>query len=147
MNALQQSTPEHRIGTLADFPERKVVAVEVGGKTIGVLRQGGDVHAFANRCPHHGAPMCRAQVSGTMRPSDPNQFIYDLDGLIVKCPWHAYEFDVRSGEAMGGIIGSRLFIYHCEVRDGEVFVQLRRSATPPPVKAPHTLGENHGTDS
>ncbi|NGN42982.1 Rieske (2Fe-2S) protein [Mesorhizobium sp. CGMCC 1.15528] len=138
--AQQQTMPEHRIGKLEDFPERKVVPVEAGGKTIGVLRRGDDVHAFANRCPHHGAPMCRAQVSGTMRPSEPNQFVYDLDGLIVKCPWHAYEFDVRSGEAMGGIIRGRLFVYHCEVRHGEVFVQLRRPATPS-LKASPIPGE------
>ncbi len=121
---------EHCIGRVDSYPERKVVPVEVGGKTVGVLRKGEGIHVFANHCPHHGAPMCRAQPAGTMRPSAPNEYDYDLDGLVVKCPWHAYEFDVRTGEAMGGIIRSRLFIFHSEVRDGEAFVQLRRSSVP-----------------
>ena len=122
---------EFNLGRVDAFPERKVVARDVGGRTIGVLRRGDTVHAFANHCPHHGAPMCRAQVAGTMRPSAPNQYDYALDGLVVKCPWHAYEFDVSSGEAMGGIIRGRLFIYHSEVRDGEAFVQFRRAGLPP----------------
>lgn len=135
-----RTAEEHCIGRVDSFPERKVVAIEIGGKTVGILRKGDVVHAFANHCPHHGAPMCRAQVAGTMRPSEPNEYSYDLDGLVVKCPWHAYEFDVRTGEAMGGIIRSRLFIFHSEVRNGEAFVQLRRAAVPAAEAAATTIG-------
>jgi nitrite reductase/ring-hydroxylating ferredoxin subunit len=127
MQNAREVTPEYKIGQLDSFAERKVVPVEVAGKRVGVLRKGGEVYVFADHCPHQGGPMCFAQVVGTMLPSEPNEFNYDLDGLIVKCPWHAYEFDVRTGQAMGGIIRSRLLIYHSEVRGGEVFLQLRRS--------------------
>jgi nitrite reductase (NADH) small subunit len=127
MQNAREITPEHNIGRLDSFPERKVVPVEVAGKRVGVLRKGSEVYVFADHCPHHGAPMCFAQVVGTMLPSEPNEFNYDLDGLVVRCPWHAYEFDVRTGKAMGDIIRSRLMIYHTEVRGEDVFLQLRRS--------------------
>jgi len=71
--------------------------------------------------------MCYAQVVGTMLPSAPNEFCFDLEGLIIKCPWHAYEFDVRTGEAVGGIIRSRLMVYVTTVTNGKVFVQLKRA--------------------
>lgn len=116
---------EHRLGRLADFPERKIVPVEVNGRTIGVVRSGEVVFAFANRCPHHGAPMCAGAISGTMLPSDPDEFDFGLDGLVVKCPWHAYEFSLRTGEAMGGIIRSRLPTFPTEIRDQEVFCTMR----------------------
>lgn len=131
--ARQPATPpEHMIGALDDFPVRKVVPVHVDGRRIGVLRHGDDMYAFADRCPHHGAPMCFAQVAGTMMPSDPNVFRFEHDGLIVKCPWHAYEFDVRTGEAMGGIIRGKLVTFETAVRDRKVYVRLRRAATPAP---------------
>lgn len=130
MTTTTQSKPAHRIGALGDFPDRKVVPADVDGRTVGVLRRGDEVFAFANRCPHHGAPMCHAQVSGTMRPSERNEYDYDLEGYIVKCPWHAYEFDVRSGTAMGDIMKSRLVVFQTEVRDGDVFVTLQRVARP-----------------
>ncbi len=41
----------------------------------------GDVHAMDNRCPHRGASL----VEG------------DMDGSIVICPWHSWEFDVTTG--------------------------------------------------
>jgi nitrite reductase/ring-hydroxylating ferredoxin subunit len=119
--------PEHLLGDIDDFPKRKVVPAQVGGRRIGVLRHGDDIYAFADHCPHHGGPMCYAQVMGTMLPSDPNEFRYDLDGLVIKCPWHAYEFDVRTGRAIGDIIRSRLMVYRTEVRDRKVFVQFKRA--------------------
>lgn len=117
---------EHAIGRLDDFPDRKVVGVDVEGRRIGVLRKGGAIYAFSNRCPHHGGPMCSGSVSGTMFPSDPDEFDYGLDGLVIKCPWHAYEFNVETGESVGGIIRSRLPIFHTEVREGQVFCRLTR---------------------
>jgi len=123
-------TPEYKIGRLENFPERKVVPVEVDGRRIGVLRRGDEIFAFADKCPHHGAPMCFAQVSGSMAPSERDEFCYEHDGFVVKCPWHAYEFDVRTGEAMGGIIRSRLMVYQTEVRDGEAFMRFRRVPAP-----------------
>jgi len=118
---------QHFLGNIEDFPQRKVVPVEVEGRRIGVLRRDDAIYAFADHCPHHGAPMCYAQVAGTMLPSAPNEFCFDLDGLIIKCPWHAYEFDVRTGEAVGGIIRSRLMVYATTVANGKVFVQLKRA--------------------
>jgi nitrite reductase (NADH) small subunit len=126
------ATPaEHRIGRLDDFPPFQVATVEVAGRKIGVVRNGDIVYAFANRCPHHGAPMCAGKVSGTMLPSDPDQYHFALEGLVVKCPWHAYEFDLRSGESLGGVMSARLAMYHTEVRGGDVYCQLRRASAAP----------------
>jgi nitrite reductase (NADH) small subunit len=126
--------PEFFVGDIDAFPKRKVVPAHVDGKRIGVLRHGDEIYAFADHCPHHGGPMCYAQVAGTMLPSEPNEFRYDLDGLVVKCPWHAYEFDVRTGRAIGDIIRGRLMVYRTEVRDRKVFIQLKRAQPAPAVE-------------
>lgn len=114
--------PEHCIGRLADFPAHKVVPVDVAGRTIAVLRNEDKVYAFSNRCPHQGAPMSFARTAGTMLPSEPDEYDFGLEGLIVKCPWHAYEFNVRTGESVCNIIRARLPVYQTEIRDDEVFL-------------------------
>ena len=126
---LRTDAPEHHIGRLEDFKPRQIATVIVDGRKIGVLRKDNSVYAFANRCPHHGAPMCSGSVSGTMFPSNPDEYNFGLDGLVVKCPWHAYEFNVQTGESIGAIIQSRLIVYHTEVRDGEVFCRLVRAVS------------------
>jgi nitrite reductase/ring-hydroxylating ferredoxin subunit len=128
MSVGSANVPEHHIGRLEDFFPHKIVAVSIDGRKVGVLRKGDTVYAFANRCPHHGAPMCSGQVSGTMFPSSPDEYHFGLDGLIVKCPWHAYEFDVQTGESVGSIIQGRLIVYQTEVRDGQVFCRPARAS-------------------
>lgn len=126
-----ESGPErvaHRIGQLDDFPDHKVVPADVNGRTVGILRHGDEIHAFSNRCPHQGAPMCRGQAAGTMLPSEPDEFNFAMDGLIVKCPWHAYEFNVQTGESMCGIMRAKLPIYQTEIRDQDVFVLMTKRA-------------------
>ena len=120
---------EYRIGRLDDFKHHEVTAVEVAGRTIGVVRKDNAIYAFANRCPHHGAPMCAGKVVGTMMPSKPDEYEFSYDGLIIRCPWHAYEFNLENGESVGHTISSRLVVYPTEVRGGEVFCRLKRVTT------------------
>ena len=91
---------EFLIGQLDDFPSNKIATVEIEGRKIGVVRKDNSVYAFANHCPHHGAPMCQGKIVGTMMPSNPDEYRFDLDGLVVRCPWHGYEFNVRTGESV-----------------------------------------------
>jgi len=121
---------EHHLGSLDDFVERKISVAEIEGRRVGILRKDDAVYAFADWCPHHGGPMCQGQVSGTMLPSEPDEYHFGMDGLIVKCPWHAYEFNVLTGESMGNIMRTRLMVYHTEVRGNQVYIRLKRAASP-----------------
>jgi nitrite reductase/ring-hydroxylating ferredoxin subunit len=88
--------PEHYIGRLEDLPLHKVHRVEIEGRDIGIIRTTNSVHAIGNQCPHQGGPMCFGHVTGTMLPSEPDEYVYGHDGLVVRCPWHAYEFPASS---------------------------------------------------
>jgi len=96
---------------------------KVGRREIGVLRLAdGSVHAVLNRCPHRGAPICRGPVGGTLLPSDPGELLVGLEGEVVRCPWHGYEFSVRTGDCLftGGAL--RLRTFPAAIRDGRVYV-------------------------
>lgn len=120
---------EYHIGRLAELPLRKVHKVEVAGRTVGVIRTEAGVFAIGDRCPHQGGPMCSGYVTGTMLPSAPDQYVYGEDGMVIQCPWHAYEFRVDTGESVGRVLRGRVPTYRVDVRDGEVYCALVR-ATP-----------------
>ena len=89
----------HEICSLEALPpgERKIV--EVGRRSIGIFNVAGSLYAIRNRCPHQGAELCRGTVGGTMLPTDtPGAYNYALDGRILRCPWHFWEFDITTGE-------------------------------------------------
>ena len=115
----------HRVGPVATFPDRAMTVAQVGGREIVVVRSPSGVHAIRNLCPHQGARICGGLLTGTYLPSTPGALSYGLEGEVVRCPWHGWEFDVRSGHAVFGISTKRLVTYPTEIRGDELWVELR----------------------
>jgi nitrite reductase (NADH) small subunit len=115
------------IGRIEDYPIGKIVTIEVGGRVIGIVRTRNGLRAIGNRCPHQGGPLCQGIVTGTMAPSHRNEYVYQLDGEVVRCPWHGYEFELATGRSVGGAVRGRVPVYSVEARGDEVFFSLRRA--------------------
>ena len=58
--------------------------VEAQGKTIALFNCDGQFFAVENACKHRGGPLGEGMLSGTS----------------VTCPWHGWEYDVKSGACM-----------------------------------------------
>ena len=82
---------------LADLPpgERKII--EVDGKSIGLFNVNGEYFAMHNRCPHMGGNLCAGPVTGTTLPTDKTEFIYGREGELIRCGWHGWEFEIKTG--------------------------------------------------
>jgi len=117
---------EHFVALLADLPLHRIHRVQVDGRDVGIIRTADGVHAIGNRCPHQGAPMCLGRVTGTMVASAADEYVYDRDGLVVQCPWHAYEFHIDTGRSVGGVVRGRVPVFTATVRDGRVYCSLTR---------------------
>ena len=76
---------------------RKIV--EVAGRSIGVFNVGGEFFALRNRCPHQGGPLCEGYLIGLVLSARPGEYRYLRDGEMLRCPWHGWEFDVRTGQS------------------------------------------------
>ena len=72
--------------------------VTVGPLEIGVFNVGGELRAYRNACPHAGAPVCVGRIARTLLPSRVYEYLYGKEGFILRCPWHGWEFDLRTGE-------------------------------------------------
>lgn len=74
---------------------RKIVEVE--GRSIGVYNVNGHYYAIRNVCPHQGAPLCLGITTSFVTSSYPGEFCFEMEGEIVRCPWHFWEFEIKSG--------------------------------------------------
>ncbi len=102
--------------------ERRIVAA--GGRAgVGIFNVNGNYHAVRNICPHNGAPLCRGLVGPYVRSNGRGDFIYEREGEILKCPWHEWEFDIRTGHALVAK-GLRVKTYSVTVEDDEVILHL-----------------------
>ena len=88
------------VAKAADLPPGKRVIVNVNGHGIGVFNVGGDYYALLNRCPHRSGPLCMGRVRPLVVAAGIGQLDYEREGEILKCPWHQWEFDIRTGEAL-----------------------------------------------
>lgn len=114
------------VGRVSDFPPgRIVVRTLAAGREVGVLRSAdGEYFAIRNRCPHMGARLCAGDVSGTWLPSAPGERRYGLHGRVLRCPWHGWEFDLRTGQTLFGIAGQRVRVYDVVVEEDHVYIVM-----------------------
>ena len=90
----------HRVCTVAELPPGSRKIVEVEGRSIGVFNLAGEFYALKNVCPHQFAPLCRGNVTGYNAPSEVGVYDWCREGEIVRCPWHAWEFDIKTGKSI-----------------------------------------------
>jgi 3-phenylpropionate/trans-cinnamate dioxygenase ferredoxin subunit len=77
--------------------ERKLVSVR--GREIAVFNIDGDYLAILDRCPHQGGSLCRGKLVGLVESDGPGRYRYTRKGEIIRCPWHGWEFDLRTGKS------------------------------------------------
>jgi nitrite reductase/ring-hydroxylating ferredoxin subunit len=131
------------VGRADELEDGERWLVKVGVRTIGVFRMRGEFFAILNRCPHQGAELCRGDVFPKVTSDGPDSYDFDSGRFVLSCPWHAWEFDLETGESVFDPTGTRVKAYQVcledpkaetfptEVRGGWVVVQLqsgRRSA-------------------
>jgi 3-phenylpropionate/trans-cinnamate dioxygenase ferredoxin subunit len=112
--------------------ERKLV--QVGGRSLGVFNVGGEYYAVRNRCPHQGGPLCEGLQFAPLRSGGPGEYTRGSDGEIIRCPWHGWEFSVRTGRSWFDPERTRVRSYRAAVRSG---AQLE----PEPGRAPGSQPE------
>jgi nitrite reductase/ring-hydroxylating ferredoxin subunit len=103
-----QSATWTRAAALADVTKLGVHTANVNGHVLALFVHEGDVYAVDNRCPHMGFPLDRGSVHGG----------------ILTCHWHHARFDLCTGGAFD-LWADDVPAYPVEVRDGDVYVDLR----------------------
>jgi nitrite reductase (NADH) small subunit len=71
-----------RIASVRDCPAGQCRELVVEGRVIALSNVAGTLFALDGICPHQGGPLGKGL----------------LDGCVLTCPWHGWQFDVRTGQ-------------------------------------------------
>lgn len=104
------------------------------GREIGIFNVGGEYYALSNRCPHMGAELCKGWIVGLVEPGEPGQYKLVRQGEFLRCPWHGWEFDIRSGRSWCDPTRMRIRQYPVAVKPGTELVEGPYKAESFPVR-------------
>jgi len=93
---------------------------------IGVYRHAGAYYAYRNHCLHQGGPACEGVVKGKVVEllAPDKTYIgqtYDHDDPHIVCPWHGWEYKLRTGECAPDS-SLKLKRYDVVQREGGIYV-------------------------
>ena len=111
------------VGAIAEFPDGKISMIGVNGREIGIARWNGAIYAVNNLCTHQSGPVCSGILSGRLTATTPGGMDLDMSAPILACPWHGWEFDLRTGKALHDPY-HRLRTFPATVKNGRVLVEL-----------------------
>lgn len=112
----------HVVGTVGEIPPGDRKIVNVAGRSIGVFNIEGEFFALRNQCPHEGGPLCEGYLSGLLLSEEPGKYEYTRKGEILRCPWHAWEFDVKTGQSWFDPTKTRVKSYQAAVEPGQALL-------------------------
>ncbi|MGI9149396.1 MAG: Rieske (2Fe-2S) protein [Chloroflexota bacterium] len=87
------------VASADEIPPGNRKIVTIAGRSIGIFNVGGEYFALRNRCPHQGGALCEGTLWGALKADVPGVFEYDSSREILTCPWHGWEFHVRTGRS------------------------------------------------
>ena len=119
-----ETSRRHVVCAADALPPGARTTVSVGGRSIVVFNVDGTLYGVRNVCPHQGAPMCEGTLGGTMLDSRPQEYVFGLEGRVLRCPWHGWQFDLATGRSMFDPDRLRVKTYEVFVEDDHVFLQL-----------------------
>jgi nitrite reductase/ring-hydroxylating ferredoxin subunit len=113
----------HHVSSAAELGDGDRVITDIKGREVAVFNSGGDLYGVLNFCTHQGGPLCEGLLDGTLDVDDDWQWTYSCEGEVISCPWHGWEFDIKTGEHLSKS-KYRVPTYDVVERDGEIYVEL-----------------------
>jgi nitrite reductase/ring-hydroxylating ferredoxin subunit len=89
----------HVVARAADLPPGGKLLVTAGRRALCLFNLGGAFFALADRCPHAGGSLAEGRISGIVMSDGPGDYRLARAGEMVKCPFHGWEFDIRTGQS------------------------------------------------
>ena len=107
-----------QVCTLKDLPNGSQKIVEIGAHKIALFHFNNEITGIANACLHKAGPLGLGLVEKK------------YDGLYVTCPWHGWEYNIKTGHAPPGFKDQQA-VYEVKVEGDHILVSAR------PIKKAH----------
>jgi len=95
----------HRVASIGEIPLGARRRVEVAEQEIALFNFNGEYYAISDLCPHRGASLAEGF----------------LDGGKVFCPWHCFDFNLKTGEC-ATVPSLRVQNYEVKILGEDIFI-------------------------
>ena len=96
------------VAKLDELPPGSTKRVYNGPDAIALFNVDGNLYAVSDRCTHGRASLSEGFVDG--------------DGCILNCPWHGGQFNIKTGQPVGGPVRVPIKTYEVKVDGDRIFV-------------------------
>lgn len=109
-------------------PNEADSVVEIAGTTVGIFRVDGQLYAYQNVCVHQGGPACQGRIlPRVLEVLDQDKhalgLTFDESDMHVVCPWHGYEYSIKTGRH-AGVSSLALRSFPVTEEGGKIYVTL-----------------------
>lgn len=108
---------------VSDFPEGTRRLETINGRPVAIFNVKGEFFAVSNRCPHQGASLCHGVLTGVAESDDPGVIQYSRQGEMLRCPWHGWEFDIRTGQSFFNPLHTKVKTYETTIASGKGVIE------------------------
>ena len=113
MTDSKQTLDWYRVADVDELPAGRVMTVTAGTQSMALTLIDGEYTAMDNRCPHQGGPLGEGSIET------------GKDGQCwLRCPWHGWDFDPKTGRPPGGHEDSGQTLYPVEQREDGIYIGL-----------------------
>jgi NAD(P)H-dependent nitrite reductase small subunit len=95
----------HKVASIHEIPPGSGKRFEIGDREIAVYHFNGEFYAINDLCPHRGAPLSEGF----------------LEAGKVFCPWHCFDFNLRTGECTT-VPSLSVQAYEVKIEGEDIFV-------------------------
>jgi nitrite reductase/ring-hydroxylating ferredoxin subunit len=108
----------------ADLAPGQMVAGKLGPMPIVVVRtEDGQLYALLDKCLHMGGQLSKGRLLTAQGGERCGEYVEQTGRFVVKCPWHGYEYDVRTGATLFDE-RVRLRTFSVREEDGQIVAEI-----------------------
>ncbi|NHZ85708.1 MAG: Rieske 2Fe-2S domain-containing protein [Planctomycetia bacterium] len=96
-----------KIAAGIDLPNERVKTVVADKQQVCLVHHKNEFSAIGNKCPHQGGPLGEGQIE---------------DGWVI-CPWHAYQYDPKTGKAPEGF-DDHAKCHNVKVKNNDIYIEI-----------------------
>lgn len=101
-----------KVGSLKDFPNGSQKIVDCAAQKVALFHFNNEITAIGNACLHKAGPLGMGAVTKK------------YDGHYVTCPWHGWEYNIKTGSAPPGYKDQQA-VYEVKMEGDDIFISSK----------------------
>jgi 3-phenylpropionate/trans-cinnamate dioxygenase ferredoxin subunit len=110
--------PKYVVAPVDSLPPGSQRRVVLDGRGVAIFNVDGVFRALRDVCPHQGAELSAGTIVRSVTAEQPGAYEVDAARVLVKCPWHGWEFDLATGQSWCDPERQRTRAYQVSVEAG-----------------------------